>query len=586
LLRIKVFWLFLCAISAVVAGCTSQPAVRLPYCPPPYVPACKPGAFTQTILDTTRPKPGQIHYHITRLPETINTDANEFSLTFIPVGKEYPVLLNTDRNRSASGIQRVYPTSFVSTVSFGPVGEFDDVNLPLPMGSAYYCKANGMVYFAGKANNTDPNDYDLFVAKPNVQAGVVTLKDAQPIQVLSKERFFDSQPALTPDGKTIYFASDRPNGEGGTDIWYATRSQTTSENWSEPKVLPAPINTPCDEITPYVSADGKLLYFSSNGHETVGGYDLFRAERAGNDAASWKAPGNMGKPINTASDEIFPVLLNDTAFFYASDQQAPMGGMNIYTITRTEIPIPGLEARGAVASRNDVKHNPIRNPKDTGSVTVKGNVLSSHDTVAPAGTQVFWRDAETSQEVGRKPVERNGEFSLQLERGKVYDIGAESEKTFYDFMRLDLRNEIDSVVNITLRLPDTLIVRINFPFDDYSHPTKYVIGDNGEELSMTWEQSLDLAAKSINAANNEISKVILIGHTDSLGTDAYNDRLGLNRATFVANELKKRGVRANVLSVQSKGRRFPVARREGEEDEIFRLRSRRVEFIKVYKTKK
>ena len=82
---------------------------------------------------------------------------------------------------------------------------------------------------------------------------------------------------------------------------------------------------------------------------------------------------------------------------------------------------------------------------------------------------------------------------------------------------------------------------------------------------------------------HDLKELILIGHTDSLGTDAYNDRLGFERATFVANELEKRGIPKAIIRVKSAGRTEPVSRRPDESDEIFRLRSRRVEFIKVFK---
>jgi OmpA-OmpF porin, OOP family len=99
---------------------------------------------------------------------------------------------------------------------------------------------------------------------------------------------------------------------------------------------------------------------------------------------------------------------------------------------------------------------------------------------------------------------------------------------------------------------------------------------------MTWTQALDLTAHSALRSLSRLREFVLIGHTDSLGSDAYNQRLGFRRATFVAEELEKRGVPQNIIRIVSKGREQPVARRPGESDELFRLRSRRVEFIKVF----
>jgi OmpA-OmpF porin, OOP family len=100
---------------------------------------------------------------------------------------------------------------------------------------------------------------------------------------------------------------------------------------------------------------------------------------------------------------------------------------------------------------------------------------------------------------------------------------------------------------------------------------------------MRWQTSLDLIAQSTKRSLTGLKEMIIIGHTDSMGTDDYNERLGMRRAMFIRDELVKRGVPRSVLKVQSRGRRQPVPRRVEETDEIYRLRSRRAEFVKVFK---
>ena len=133
-----------------------------------------------------------------------------------------------------------------------------------------------------------------------------------------------------------------------------------------------------------------------------------------------------------------------------------------------------------------------------------------------------------------------------------------------------------------LAIPDTLILRINFPFDDDSHPYDFTIDDNGQKTDTRWQTSLDLLAKSIKNSSSNLESVILYGHTDSLGTDEYNFALATRRANFVAKELKIRGIPTKLMVVFSKGRTMPVARRAGESDETFQLRCRRVEFVKFF----
>ena len=159
------------------------------------------------------------------------------------------------------------------------------------------------------------------------------LPDVHPLAAINSQGHFDSQPTLDPSGKHLYFVSDRPGGNGGTDIWYSSRPSTSSDDWSEPHPMPEPLKLRVMRFRPiFRPTIPTTLYFASNGHETVGGYDLFKAHIAG---GRYSDPANLGKPINTASDEVFPTALNDTAFFWASNEPADEAGMNLYTITRT-----------------------------------------------------------------------------------------------------------------------------------------------------------------------------------------------------------------------------------------------------------
>ena len=171
-----------------------------------------------------------------------------------------------------------------------------------------------------------------------------------------------------------------------------------------------------------------------------------------------------------------------------------------------------------------------------------------------------------------------------MQKGRQYDVGSELKDKFYDVHRVDARHPKDSIINLPpLIIPDTLVLRINFPFDDDSHPYDFIINENGEKSEMRWQSSIDLLASSIKNSLATLDKVILYGHTDSLGTDEYNFALATRRATFIAKQLKARGIPEKYLLIFSKGRTMPVVREAAESDEIFQLRSRRVEFIKVFK---
>lgn len=137
---------------------------------------------------------------------------------------------------------------------------------------------------------------------------------------------WESQPSITPDGKWLYFASNRPGGMGGTDIWRCQRLSDGS--WSNPVNMGPKVNTSRNEKCPFIHADGHTLYFSSDGRQGLGGYDLYFINLTDTSA---KSPTNMGHPINTENDEIsFGVTADGRqAYFAGTPKQDGMGGTDI-----------------------------------------------------------------------------------------------------------------------------------------------------------------------------------------------------------------------------------------------------------------
>ncbi|MDR0207312.1 MAG: OmpA family protein [Bacteroidales bacterium] len=140
-------------------------------------------------------------------------------------------------------------------------------------------------------------------------------------------RFWESQPSVSADGKTVYFASNRPGGYGGIDIWET--EMITEGVFSEPVNLGKVINTPYDELSPFIHFDQKTLYFSSDGHLGMGGKDLFYSKLQPNGA--WSIPKNLGYPINSYHDEM-GIFINaqGNAAYFASDRIGGFGGLDIY----------------------------------------------------------------------------------------------------------------------------------------------------------------------------------------------------------------------------------------------------------------
>ncbi|MFD2146635.1 hypothetical protein [Mucilaginibacter antarcticus] len=132
--------------------------------------------------------------------------------------------------------------------------------------------------------------------------------------------------ALAKNGSTLYFSSDMPEGEGGTDIWYCTKK--ADGNWDAPVNCGKLINTKENEAFPTLSADGKRLYFSSKGLPGMGGFDIFRAD--GKDAA-WSMPVNLKYPLNSTSDDFYYSTSNDTTGYISSNREGGKGSDDIYS---------------------------------------------------------------------------------------------------------------------------------------------------------------------------------------------------------------------------------------------------------------
>jgi hypothetical protein len=158
--------------------------------------------------------------------------------------------------------------------------------------------------------------------------------------------------SIAPGGDEIYFTSDRPGGYGGRDL-YRIRRLPNGE-WSLPLNLGPKINTAYDEDAPFIHSDGLTLFFSSKGHNTMGGYDIFKATLLDSDMNGWGLPENMGYPLNTVNDDIYFCLSEDgyTGYF-SSERPGGMGLQDIYQLVFPGSQLNYVVARGVVADASD-----------------------------------------------------------------------------------------------------------------------------------------------------------------------------------------------------------------------------------------
>ncbi|TAJ09316.1 hypothetical protein DMA11_20345 [Marinilabiliaceae bacterium JC017] len=207
-------------------------------------------------------------------------------------------------------------------------------------------------------------------------------------------RYDETHASISSDKNTLYFTSNRVGGVGGLDI-YRVRKLPNGE-WGLAQNL-ADINTPFDEETPVIHPDGKTLYFSSEGHNSMGQFDIFYSQMKAD--SSWSAPVNIGYPINTPEDDLFfvPTTTQNKAYYASSKFEDSHGGSDIFQIEYEE-------------------------PEENKLVVVKGKVNTGPDTPLEE-VRIYVDDQSTNKNIGiYRPHPGTGKYLLILEADKKYNI--------------------------------------------------------------------------------------------------------------------------------------------------------------------
>lgn len=357
----------------------------------------------------------------------------------------------------------------------------------------------------------------------------------KPVNSSYKER----QPSISPDGKTLYFVSDRPGGYGGFDIWMC--SLDANGKWGEVKNLGPQVNTPFHEQSPFIHFDNQTLYFSSDGHPGMGGMDIYVTRKI-NDTL-WEEPRNLGYPINTHKDEIgFIVNARGSVAYFASDRPGSRG-IDIYSFELYK------EARPSVVTY------------------LKGKVYDSL-TGKPVAAYVELIDIHTAEVVSLSRVSQEGEFLVCLPTDKDYAVNVSARNYLFYSENISLTGIHEQVKPFLVNIP---LLPIRSGMKIILKNIFYEV--NSYQLTRTSEPELQKLIEFMNA-NPEV-KVEISGHTDNTGTAEYNRQLSENRAKAVVEYLVQHGVNKERLLYKGYGATMPVADNATEEG---RAKNRRTEF--------
>ena len=246
---------------------------------------------------------------------------------------------------------------------------------------------------------------------------------------ISKEvnsRFWEPSASFSHDGQHLYFSSDRPGGYGGLDLYVADKLE--NGEWGNVRNLGTSVNTPYDEDGPYMLSDNKTLFFSSRGHSTIGGYDIFKAKMQG-EPTEWSSPENMGMPINTADDDMYLVWSADAkrAYYSSTREDDTYGRIDLYQVTLDKPVIPV-------------------------NLLSKKIMTEDNQSVAKDAT-VTIIDPETKDTLGvYKPNPITGNISVAVPEDKEYDMVVSSPgyMPYYDKVAVE-KDNTSSIASNTSR---------------------------------------------------------------------------------------------------------------------------------------
>lgn len=468
-----------------------------------------------------------VPYQPIKLPETINTDDPEYLPSLSADGRLliYSRIVDSQEDlyyslRTADGWSVGRPIPGINTVRYNEAAEcisadgktliFTGCNMPGGMGN---CDLY-ISYLVG----------DEWTKPVNMGPAINTSG-------------WESQPSLSADGMTLYFASERPNGYGRKDIW--TSTSTGKNRWSKAEPLSAPVNTSSNEASPFIHADNTTLYFMSDGLPGMGGYDLYFSKKQQD--GSWSTPVNLGYPINTRGDEgaLFVNLAGDTAYFTSTGLEkkitdAHVVDTDIYLFEMPEAirPLPATYCKINVIA--EVDSTPV-----LAKINITGlhNAINYNLNTDDAGAILL-------------PLPANQDYGIQI-YAPGYIFNSDVFTMPQDYSRLKPFIRTFQLKKIDKHLGEKFIMQ-NIYFESGSAILNPV--------SLAEIKILATALK-----NDSRLKVTIYGYTDDVGSESDNLILSKQRAESVTNALLDMDIDPSRLQAIGRGESDSIAPNDTEE---------------------
>lgn len=357
-------------------------------------------------------------------------------------------------------------------------------------------------------------------------------------------KYYEAQPTLSSDGRVLFFVSDRPDGQGGLDIYSSIKDEKGV--WSIPRNLGETINTSENEGSPFLHSNGQTLFFASKGHVGFGGYDLYATDI---ENGKWQTPRNLGYPINDQWNQLSMCVSPDgkTGYFSKEEFDASSIMANQSRIWSFEVP-PELK----LGHRSNY---------------ITGNVYDNI-TKKPVAATMRLINVETGELktlVTSSPS--NGKYMVMLAEGSDYAFYAETRGYLFKSIAFSY-SEVDQIEPIKMDIfLDPIIKGVTVQLNNIYFETgkSTLLPRSKVELNKLYQL----------LKTNPTMKIELGGHTDNVGSDELNNKLSLARVNSVIEYLKSKGISSDKLVGKGYGSSKPIA---DNNSAIGRKQNRRVEF--------
>jgi outer membrane protein OmpA-like peptidoglycan-associated protein len=406
-------------------------------------------------------------------------------------------------------------------------------------------------------------------------------KTPQPVKPNINTKYPETSFTISRKGDEIAFVSDRgKKGVGGKDIYLIKK--INNRKWSKPVNMGPAINTPYDEESVRFSAGGDTLWFSSKGHNSIGGFDIFYSTRSA--TSTWNEAVNAGYPINTPWDELFynPSPVNDSTFFFVSNRSGGYGGLDIYKGRYLPPPKPAVipepakvipVKRDTIVIRDTVVvikevQKPVQPEAPKELVLYLIGRVTDSETKEPVLARLEIFDLSTDQIVTTTASsDVDGSYRVKLPAKKSYMVNLRATGFLSDMRRVTIPNTYTEE-----------FYTLDVPLVKFKVGKKVVLNNILFELGkavLTASSYVELD-KLVNALlDSPQMRIEISGHTDNTGNPVVNAKLSTDRAKAVVDYLIRKGIDTGRLTYHGFGSDQPIA---DNATAAGRAKNRRVEF--------